>query len=208
MFRRGCTGSVLMVGTLALLTGCTRSLTIHQDPVINTAIHADRAPDQRSGGPLDLAIVCVYADDLKKPSNALLKPDSRITARDWYNRRPTLKERGGKLFDLPAKQLYLLTDEKDSYGQWIGTPLRGATLDGAAPIHKKGIKLKWGRLGDDQTVLYVFPRFIGPDGAVLPVAPARFCPPGAYPANLEIKVGVRADRRVEEAQYIEILSKR
>jgi len=199
-------GSVLLA---TLGGGCGRSLTIHQDPYINTAAQANRPADRRTGEPLELAIVVVYPDDVKKAGNEALRADSKITAKDWYERRPQLGgAQTGQRFDLPKEQVYVLTNDDAVFGRHIGSALRGATLDGANPIRKSNIALKWDRVHDSHTVIYVFPKFIGRDGSVLPVAPARFCPPGAYKADLNVKIGVRADRPLDDAQYIEVIAPR
>jgi hypothetical protein len=202
---------LLLGGTVLLtaLAGCGRNLTIHQDPYINTACHGNRPPDKRTGEPLELTMVVVYPADLKKPGNELLRPDSKITAKDWYERRPQLGvQETGTRFDLPKSQVSVLTNDERVFGRIIGSALRGSVLDGERPITKSNIPLAWDRVHDEGTIIYVFPKFIGRDGGVLPVPPARFCPPGAYQANLEIKVGVRPNRPLDEAQYIEILSPR
>lgn len=196
---------LLLVG----LAGCARSLTINQDPYINTASQANRPADKRTGEPLELAVVCVYPADLKKAGNELLRPDSKITAKDWYEKRPELGvQTAGGRFDLPANQVFVLTNDDKVYGRHIGTALRGGKFDGDQPIKKGGIAVNWGAVHDEQTVIYVFPKFIGRDGGVLSVPPAKFHPPGAYDANLEIKIGVRADRPLDEGQYVEVVSPR
>jgi hypothetical protein len=191
-----------------LLAGCSRSLTIRQDPYINTAAQANRPADKRTGEPLEIDIVVVYPADLKKAGNELLRPDSKITCKDWYDRRPqTGVPPAGNRFDLPRDQVYVLTNDDSAFGRHIGSALRGATLDGDKPIKKGGIALGWGMVHNEQTVIYVFPKFIGRDG-VLPVMPARFCPPGAYESGLEVKLGVYPNRPLDEAQHIEVTSPR
>lgn len=204
-------GRGLVVGLLApvLLTGCARSLTIRQDPYINTASQANRPADKRTGDPLELTIVCVYPADLKKPGNEALQPDSKITSKEWYDRRPEVGlEKSAGRFDLPANQIYVLTNADKVYGRRIGSALRGAAFDGDRPIQKTGIDFKWDALHGEQSVIYVFPKFIGASGGVLPVPPAKLHPPGAYDANVEIKIGLHADRPPEDAQYVEVLSPR
>lgn len=198
----------LPLGLVVAIAGCSRSLTINQDPCINTASQANRPAEKRTGEPLELAVVCVYAADLKKAGNELLRPDSKISAKDWYEKRPEIGAAAAGRFDLPQNQVYVLTNDDRVYGRHIGTALRGTKFDGDQPIQKSGIALNWGAVHDAQTVIYVFPKFIGRDGGVLPVPPAKFNPPGKYGANLAIKVGVRADRPLDEAQYIEAVSSR
>lgn len=200
-------GGVLLTFTLS---GCARSLTIRQDKYINIAPHASRPPDARTGDPLELSIVVVYPQDLKKAENELLKPDSKITAKDWYARCPLAgNEAGSGRFVIPKDQVFLLTNDSKCYGRPIGTALRGAANDGDKPITKSGIALNWGQVHDSQAVIYVFPKFIGKDGAVLPVAPAKFNPPGAYEAKLEVQIGVQGDvKSLDDAQYIKRLTPR
>ena len=201
----GVAGGLLL---LVLLAGCARSLTIRQDPYINTAAQAKRPADKRTGEPLEVDVVVVYPADLKKAGNELLRPDSKITCKDWYERRPqTGTPPAGNRFDLPRDQVCVLTNDDNAFGQHIGNALRGAVLDGDKPIKKGGIALAWGMVHNDQTVIYVFPKFVGRDG-VLPVGPAKFCPPGAYESGLEVKIGVYPNRPLDEAQFIEVTSPR
>ena len=82
------------------------------------------------------------------------------------------------------------------------------------PIKVSGIHYPSG--GDlhntDKGVIYVFPKFIGPDKQVLPVQPAVFDPPGAYAKELFIKIGVDQSDYDKESkcygQYIENKTKR
>jgi hypothetical protein len=195
---------------LVTTTGCARSLTIRQDKYINTAPYANRSADQQTGDPLELTVVVVYPDDLKHPENELLKPDSKITAKDWEDRRPLHGQAGGSgRFVIPQEQIFLLTNAERYYGRKIGNALRGAAHDGDKPLIKSGIALNWGHVHDSNTVIYVFPRFIGRDGSVLPALPAEFNPPGAYTSALEVQVGVQPNARSpEEAQFIKVLSER
>ena len=202
----GLAGGLLL---LVLLAGCARSLTIRQDPYINTAAQANRPADKRTGEPLEIDVVVVYPADLKKAGNELLRPDSKITCKDWFDRRPqTGVPPGANRFELPRDQVYVLTNDDSAFGRHIGSALRGAVLDGDKPINKGDIALAWGMVHDKQTVIYVFPKFIGRDG-VLPVAPAKFePPPAAYESGLEVKLGVYPNRPLDEAQYIEVTSPR
>jgi hypothetical protein len=197
---------------LLVLTGCGRALTVHQDPYINTACHANRPPDKRTGEPLELDIVCVYPHDLDKPENDLLKPTSKITSKDWFERRPQTPNPEAGRFTLPKKQIFLFTGDSKAFGQKIGEYLRGAKQDGEKPVKKSGIMFDggWGgaQFHDERSVIYIFGRFTDKDGNVLPVPPAKFHPPGAYTEQLEIKIGVDPNRPLEAAQYIEVLSPR
>jgi len=201
---RGLVGGLLVLATLA---GCGRTLTIRQDHYINTGGQANRPADKRTGEPLEVDVVCVYPKDLDKAVNEPLRPESRITCKDWYERRPVATGEEKGRFDLRRDQIFLLTNDDKAYGKHFGNALRGAALDGEAPIRKTGINFGAG-LHDSRSVIYVFPKFIGKDGGVLPVPPAKFHPPGAYVADLEIKIGVDPDRSLEEAQYVKVLSER
>jgi hypothetical protein len=202
---------VLVCGVLGL-AGCGRALTIHQDPYVNTACHANRPPDKRTGEPLELTVVCVYPRDLDKPENELLKPTSKISSKDWYEHRPQGPAAEAGRFVLPKNQVFLLTGDSKAYGQKIGEFLRGAKQDGEKAVQKTGIWFDggWGgaQYHDERSVIYVFGRFTDKDGNVLPVPPAKFHPPGAYTEKLEIKIGVDPNRPLEAAQYIQVLSQR
>ena len=104
---------------------------------------------------------------------------------------------------MPADQIFLLTDRKENYGTTQGVRLRGTQVD-----KKKEVDVRFrfkGDLHDDDSVIYVFPKFVGPDGKVLPVRPAKFHPPGAYREQLVIEVGVDEDRFPEYyGQFIRI----
>ncbi len=205
--RYGLLGGCLLV--MAMQAGCAaRTISIYQDPYINTAAQANRAPADRTGEPLELAIVCVYPDDLKNPQNELLRPTSSITSRDWFERRPQLGMENQSAFDLPKDRVYVMTIADDVYGRKIGSALRGAKLDGEAPIQKKAIEFDSFKLRDSDSVIYVFGKFLDSAGNYLPVPPAKYNPPGAYIHKLSVKIGVDADRPLEEAQYIRVLNDR
>ncbi len=202
-------GGWIVVGlACSVLAGCGRSLTIQQDTYINTGGQAARPADKRTGEPLELDVVCVYPKDLDQATNELLRPESRITCRDWYDRRPVATGEEKGRFDLPRDQIYVLTNDERVFGRHIGQSLRGALLDGTAPVKKGPLQFRWNDLHSEHAVIYVFPKFVGKDGNVLPVLPAKFHPPGAYTSDLEIKIGVDADRPLEEAQYVKVLSAR
>ena len=185
-------------------SGCARVLTITQEDYINTAMHIGRPKEQRTGQPLELSIVCVHAADLQKEANDLLSPESEITSKIWYENRP---EHGDKMddeayagFQLPKNQVFLLTDDKKCFGKRLGARLRGAKIDNR---DKVVVRFNFaGGLHSDTSVIYVFPKFIGPKGEVLPVRPAVFHPPGAYTNELSCKIGVDESRE-DYGQYIE-----
>ncbi len=194
-------------------TGCSgKRVTLIQDEYINTAIHLSRAPGQRTGEPLEVNIVCVYPGDLEKPENALLSPDSNITSQLWFARRPQNPPQPGQ-FSLPATQVYVLTDEKDVYGKVAGKALRGAKRDGRTEVTVTGIEFKeegWfkgGAVHSSRSVIYVFARFYDQNGAILPVPPAKFNPPGSYGNPLRVHIGVREPAGRAE-QFIEIAMNR
>src|SRR3972149_9744595 len=74
--------------TLLVAVGCERKLIIEQDPYINTAMQQNRPPEQRTGEPLEVAVVCVLPKDLDRPQNADLKRETHITCKDWWERCP------------------------------------------------------------------------------------------------------------------------
>ncbi|GMU22014.1 MAG: hypothetical protein AMXMBFR13_21020 [Phycisphaerae bacterium] len=199
----------LLAGCL-MATGCSRTLTITQDNVINTAQQIEDGIDTKdhTGAPLELTAVCVYPKDLKNEANDRLKPGSGITAKEWYERRPLPGDRVDmeathNRFRLPKNQVFLMTDSSEVYGSRIGSWLRGAQLDGAKPIVKKGIEFDSFALHDDLAVIYIFPKFTRKGGEVLPVQPVVFHPPGAYEKDVYIRIGVDP-KRDNFGQYIEI----
>ena len=195
-----------LVGLLSLSSGCAaRIVTVRQEDRINTAMHIHRPLADQTGDPLEVSIVCVYPDDLQKPENERLKPDSSITAKDWYDFRPTGMP-DGQHFNLPANQVYLLTDEKTVFGKIKGPALKGAIEGGTPEREVKGIQFKR-KLHSKKSVIYVFPKFIDKNGEVLPVRPVKFGPPGAYTRQLFVKIGVDT-ARPHSGQYIENQTKR
>jgi len=176
----------------ALAVGCsTRTLTITQHDYINTDIHLGRPAGERTGDPLEVNVVCVYPDDLDKPQNAQLRPESGITSDIWYKYRPTeaVGAAGGNKFDLPAEQILLLTDATDFYGTRYGPTLRGAVVDGQKERVISDIKLK--SLKDKRSVMFVFPLFVSREGTILPTAPVKFHPPGKHPRHLGVEIGLK-----------------
>ncbi|MFQ5592200.1 MAG: hypothetical protein ACE5HE_13640 [Phycisphaerae bacterium] len=195
---------------VAAQCGCaSRTVTITQADRINTRVQIGREPALREGEPLEVNIVCVYPCDLKKDRNALLAPDKGITSAVWYARRPEVgKLSDAERFDLPARQIYLLTDDTECFGTPKGPRLRGAKKDGKKEIKITGIAFKEkrrfsvaGSLFDPRAVIYVFPKFLDEHENVLPVLPAKFSPPGDYYRHLGVEIGVLDPGKTEE-QYI------
>ena len=197
-----------VVAAVIGVPGCvSRSLTIAKDEYINTAVHQHRAASEQTGEELEITIVCVYDKDTEKDRNELLKPGSRITCKDWYERRPG--SRGDVTsFDLPASQIFLLTGAAGSgrsanaKGKVLGSAIVGAKIDGKKELIVKGITVKSGKLHSSGTAIYVFPKFLDADGHVLPVEPLVFNPPGAYRKSLACKIGVNAGGP-HHGQYIQ-----
>lgn len=191
-------------------TGCTsRTIVITQDDRINTGVHIGRPVEQRTGDPLEVTVVCVYPEDLERDENAGLKPGVGITCKDWYDNRPVRSGGEGANFRLPPEQIYLRTNAAEVYGIRKGPALNGAIEDGRAQIEIRGIKFRPTKLYSRKSVVYVFPKFIGPppDYEVLPVRAAEFNPPGAYTSKLGVKIGVD-EARDNHGQYIDKTSKR
>ena len=135
-----------------------------------------------------------------------MSPETEITSDVWYKYRPTLERMaGGATFDLPRNQIYLLTFDKEVYGKPIGKALQGAVKDGKRKLIFGGIQFKG--LFDKRSVIYVFPKFIGPGGEKLPVRPAKLHPPGAYRRDLYVEIGVE-DPEGKAVQYIKNLTDR
>ena len=204
---------VLLFSGLAGLAsvGCARQFTITQDDRVNNAMQIDRRPEDRTGEPLELDIVCVYPRDLKDERNDRLKPSSGITSAEWFKRRPipgdkVNMEAANDRFRLPPEQICLLTNDREVYGKKVGACLRGAKQDGRT-VTKSGIEFSTWALHDDMSVIYVFGKFTDKQGKVLEVPPAKFHPPGAYAERLAFKIGIR-ENAPNFGQYIEIDSER
>ncbi len=198
----------LGVLVLGILPGCgNRVLTIVQHDRVNTAMHRHRPREKQTGDPLELTIVCVFPKDLEKSENDRLKPGSGLTAVDWYQHRPTGVggQQAGR-FWIPSEQIYLLTNEKGLVGRIKGPALGGATEDGWKETKVGGIAFSK-KLHNRKSVIYVFPKFIGPTGDVLPVKPVVFNPPGAYRRNLSVEIGLR-DGGENFGQFIKHSTKR
>ena len=180
--------------TVVASTGCVaRTLTITQQDYINTGM------GRATGEPLEVAVVCVYPKDLKNKVNDKLKPGVGITAKEWFEREPG-SDGGGQPFSISPEQIYLLTDRKGASGINRGGLLHGAADKGIKQVQIPRIRFKWWNLHRNNSVIYVFPRFIGPDGKVLAVKPAMFNPPGRYRSKLFCEIGAKSN--TPEGQYI------
>ena len=178
---------------LAPSLGCARVLTISQDAVVNNASEHD-------GEWLHVDIVCVYPEDLEKQVNQALDPNGTpVNAREWSKRRPNGKTGEGR-FELPQKQMYYLSHDKNLYGKRKGRGLAGAKIDETETIRVTGIEFKSDKWHKTGSVIYVFPMFVGRDNKVLQTKPIVFDPPGDYRQNLYIKIGTGHGH---ENQYIE-----
>ena len=205
-------GRILLVAAVCAWAagGCARVLTIAQGDYVNTAIHINRPVGSRTGEPLEINLVSVRAKDLKHEANGRLAPASGITSEEWFRNRPIPGDKAdmqnrGTRFWLPKSQILLMTYDKEYYGQRIGDPLRGAATDKAKEI-RKTFDFPGG-LHDEQSVIYVFGKFIDSKGQVLPVPPAVFHPPGAYTRDLSVRVGVD-ENRAHFGQYIDNVTQR
>ncbi len=189
-----------LVCSVVLAGGCaSNTMTIVQDEYLNTAVHLNRPVDQRTGDPLEVTIVCLYPEDLEKESNAGLKPGSGITSKGWYDNRPT--HSGSRGFQVPADQVFLLTNDSQPYGTRIGRRLQGAKRDGRSEVVVTGIKFHSRGMFKGGPIMYVFPKFIGPQGQVLPVPPILYSSPRQR-GGVRFKIGVDPDRE-HYGQYLE-----
>lgn len=198
---------------LVLSSGCARNLTIVQDDYVNNAMQKNLDASARVGQTLEVAVVCVYPKDLVDGPNMVLDPDGEMTSRDWFEKAPLVGDTQDKAkaegrFWLPGDQIFVLTDKSagEVYGKKIFAALRGAKKDGQK-LEINGVQYNLFALHDDKAVIYVFPKFVGEGGGVLPVKPAKFHPPGAYKAGISVHIGVDPGRP-NDGQYIEVNVKR
>lgn len=199
----------MLAGLIGLLVtgGCGRTMTITQDRFINTMMHVGRSANDRTGNPLEVNIVYVYPPDLEKPANQLLHPDSGITSDVWFKMRPRGSSGEEGRFDLPPEQIYLYTDETDPYGKKVGPRLKGAEVDGRSEIEVTGDIAFRGPPRDQQSVIYVFPRFLDEKANVLKTLPAKWDPPGDFGESITLRIGVREPAGRAE-QFIENTTRR
>ncbi len=183
-------------------SGCAaRQITFEQDQHINTAVHCGREPQDRTGEPLELAIVCVYPKDLDIEANHGLRREAGITSQEWFEKRPQPGDspdqtEGHPRFRLPASRVYLLTNaesESQYYGTRIGPALNGAKIDGKSKVVKANIEFDSWSLHDKRAVIYIFALFKDRNGNVLRTPPAMFDPPGAYERDIALQLGVNKD---------------
>ena len=162
---------LLITGVIALSVtvsvGCSaRTLTIVQTDRVNTAMQDYLPWAERTGQPLEVAIVCVHSEDLENAENEPLRPRTNVTCKTWYERQP---EGGGGAktqFKLRKDQIYLLTNDPDPYGTHAGPALNGAIKDGRSVIPVSGIRFPGGKLFGRGSVIYVFAKFVNRKGDV------------------------------------------
>ncbi len=184
----------------AFASGCSsNALTIVQGEYLNTAVHMNRPVDQRTGDPLEVTFVCLYPEDLEKEANSGLRPGSGITCKGWYDNRPSHSGGGG--FQVPADQVFLLTNDSQPYGTRVGRRLQGANRDGKSKLVVKGVNFGSRGFFKKSPVMYVFPKFIGPQGQVLPVSPIIYESP-RWRGGFRFKIGVDSNRE-HYGQFIE-----
>ena len=198
---------LLALGVGVVSGGCARVLNIQQAEYINTAVHAARAKEDRTGQPLEVAIVCVTPSDLDHEANDRLNPERDITADVWFQDLPQrddkkdMDERGGRFY-LPKSHIFWLTDSKERYGKRLRGRLGGAKNDKQKDVV---VEFKFeGSWHNDRSVIYVFAKFVDKQGQILPVKPAKFHPPGAYTEKLYVRIAVDEQNRPNYGQYIEI----
>ena len=172
-----------MVGLIVPWTmGCTRTLIVSKDLVINTANPIDyhRPPKERNGETVELVILCVTPDDWGKGGNVKLIPDSPLTAADFFK------------------------DESAFQGKRKTATIVGKKHDGKDVTTVTGIDFPTGELFDNHSAIWVWAKFKGPDREILPVPAIVFHPPGANTATLRARI--RAEEKLEglqKGQYLE-----
>ncbi|MCP4248303.1 MAG: hypothetical protein GY778_14750 [bacterium] len=198
---------LLASGVVAASAGCARVLTIEQSDYINTAMHWDRAMEDRTGQPLEVAIVCVTPGDLDHEANGRLDPDGDISADVWFQDMPQredkkdMDDRGGRFY-LPKDHVFWLTDSREQYGKRLRGRLNGAKQDKQKDAV---VEFKFpGPWHNKRSVIYVFPKFVDKNGQILPVKPAKFDPPGAFTEKLYVRIGVDSQNRANYGQYVEV----
>lgn len=177
--------AALAVGGL----GCTKesNLRIKVDKHINNAMKP--VGGDQSGNPLDVDVVLLTSDDLKRDANRDLKIDSDLIRRDtdrksgitsdiWFDRHPT--EGKGQRFEVPPNQIHRLA-------QRVGSDDHLHKLD---HFDVPGLKDRAGM--PSYCVIYVFGRFEDAQEKCLPVEPAVFINPQK---DIAVFIGVDANKR-------------
>lgn len=184
-----------MVGALLVFAGLgcaprTLTITLASD-YINTQMHTHRPNcEERTGERLEVDIVCVTPKDLENPANARLSPDGNITSDVWFESRPSHSNIAAMgAFVIPSNRVFHLTDRQSNYGKYKGSRLEGAK-GGRRTVEVTGIKFPTKYLYSNDSVIYVFPKFIDADGHYLSVPPAKFHSPGDYRKKLFVEIGV------------------
>jgi hypothetical protein len=166
----------------AVSTGCSRQLVIRQDPIINTAMMLERDFEKIDGRPLEVDVVMLYPKDFEDVNNSELLPSANLTADVWFELKGTSE------IAVRGDQIIRFSDVKTAYGTRGRPLLNGSRVDRAEETKPLKIDFK-GPINDKDSVIYVIPKFIGPNGGVLPVPAAMFHPPGAYSDTLQVHIG-------------------
>jgi len=176
------------IATGAAVAGCSsRTLVIHKDRIINTAnpLDSKKAPADRSGETLKVTVVSLAEEDIAKGgANQKLAPATfSMTSREFYEQEGS--------FTVSKKEF----------------EVKGAKHDGKDTVTER-IEFP-GKLFKGTSVIYVFAKFKGPHGEVLPVKPVVYHPPGAFTSTLRVHIGANDSLDGDTCgQYIENESKR
>jgi len=161
--------------------GCSgRTLVITKDPVINTANRIDfnKPPAERRGETLKVAVICLGEDDFAKagtgPIAELAPATSTMTSKEFFEKEGSLSSVSKKVFDVVGAKI----DGKDTQTERFKFP---------------------GKLFKGNSVIYVFAKFVGPNGEVIPVKPVKFNPVWHYTGTL--KVHISANEKLEGDTY-------
>ncbi|MBK8915830.1 MAG: hypothetical protein IPM64_14770 [Phycisphaerales bacterium] len=142
---------------LALISGCAETVNIQftREERINTI------DDKSAGRPLDVAVVLVTPDDVKR--NPQLDPRSAaINSLEWFSAAES--NRGTTPYNLPLAQVRYFTDSESLYGTKLGPPLPGF-LSPAEPR-----LVRWGKAPEDSAI-FIFARYQDERNAVRPTRP-------------------------------------
>lgn len=204
-FRLNTVAACALSALVLAATGCssTRTLRVTQEEYVNTGMSWRLPPENRTGDPLEVSVVWVLPEDLENPVNRDLRPESGITTKIWYERRPELgAQPGSGKFEIPAGQIFVLADQEGIYGTRLGCRLHGAHQK---QKHTETLTYQFkvpSVFGDP--IVYVFPKFVGEGGELLPVPPAVYTPPESRNNMFAVQIGVDAGRQNEPTagQYI------